>query len=269
MRFVAYYWLSTRGRDDKLADLDAQRAAADAFARSNGGEVIAEYLEIEWAHLFTWPKLSEAIANANGVQATLVVAKLDRLVRNMAFTTRLNESEIDFACCDNPTANRQTIHILAALAAEETKRISTRTREALRAAKERGVKLGSACTGHWEGREDRRREGARRGLPIAVMAAAAARRRQAEEAYGELLPRIIKLRYQDRLTLAEIARQISAEGHRTQVGLPFTATMIFRLLKRAAVAKSEPQAPLPEPPADFSDMPLFRPSHEMAGVGES
>ena len=125
----------------------------------NDGEVVAEYIEMEWGKRPAWPKLAEAIAHAQEVQGTLVVAKLDRLVRNRAFTGSLDKSGVDFVCCDNPLANPATIHILAAVADDETKRISAHTKAGLIAAKERGVKLGSAREGHWEGREDRRREG--------------------------------------------------------------------------------------------------------------
>jgi hypothetical protein len=79
----------------------------------------------------------------------LVVDKLDRLARNMAFTATLMESGVEFACCDNPHADRPTIHILAAVAEDEASRISERTKAALQAAKTRGVSLGSAREGHW------------------------------------------------------------------------------------------------------------------------
>ena len=103
------------------------------------------------------------------------MAKLDRLARNMAFTATLMESGIDFVCCDNPTANRLTIHILAAVAEDEARCISERTKAALQASRARGVKLGSARKGHWNGCEARRLEGARKGLPMAVRAATQAR----------------------------------------------------------------------------------------------
>ena len=89
------------------------------------------------------PELAKALAHCRRAKATLVVAKLDRLARNVTFTSALMESGVDFVCCDNPSANRLTIH----------------TKAALSAAKARGVKLGSARPGHWDGREDRRLAG--------------------------------------------------------------------------------------------------------------
>jgi len=269
MRLVAYYWLSTKRQGDASTDLDAQRAAAKSFAQLNDGEVIAEHIEVEWGKQSAWPKLAEAIAHAKDVQGSLLIAKLDRLVRNVAFTASLKESGIDFVCCDNPNANRLTIHILAALATDETKRTSVRTKAALNAAKERGVKLGSAREGHWEGREEQRRAGARKGLPMAVKAAAEARMAKAREAYSGLLPSIVEMRDKERLTLAEIAQRINAEGHKTRAGLPFSATMITRLLKRAGATEPRPTAPLPEPPADFCNLPLFRQCHDTAGAEET
>lgn len=258
MSLVAYYWVSSKQQCESAQGLEAQRAAVESFARHNGGEVIAEYIETVRGRLSYWPKLGEAITHTKAVEGTLVVAKLDRLARNATFTAKLKESGIDFVCCDNPNANKQTIHILAALAGDEKRRISGRIKAALQAAKAQGVKLGSAREGHWNGRESRRREGARIGLPMAVKAAAEARMIQALDAYSVLLPRIVKMREEERLTLSEIAKRINAEGHQTRAGLPFTATMIIRLLKRAGALKPPPKAPPPEPPADFSDLPLFR-----------
>ena len=233
MKIVAYYRVSTKRQGDSGLGLDAQRVAVETFARLNAGEVVGEYTEIETGKRSDRPKLAEAVAHVKGAKGTLVVAKLDRLARNMVFTATLMESGIDFVCCDNPNANRLTVHILAAVAEDEARRISERTKAALKAAKERGIKLGSARVGHWDGREDRRLTGSHNGLPMAVKAATEARMVKTMDAYSFLVPRIIKMRNEDRLTLNDIAKRINAEGHQTTAGLPFTPTMVFRLLKRA------------------------------------
>jgi DNA invertase Pin-like site-specific DNA recombinase len=123
------------------------------------------------------PELANAVAHCGRAKATLVVAKLARLARNVAFTSALMESKVDFVWSDNPHANKLTIHILAAVTVHEGEATSQRTKAALATAKARGVKLGSAPPGHWDGREDRRlasakavktavREGPSGGLPM-------------------------------------------------------------------------------------------------------
>ena len=266
MRCVAYYWAAFGRRDEAKLDMPAQRAAVERFVAANNGSIVAEYVELLRDRRRSWPKLDEAIAHAKELAATLVIGKLDRLVRNADFTAKLKEAGVDFVCCDNQHVSPKTIQVIAAVADEESKRISTNMKTALSVAKERGVKLGSARAGHWEGREDRRREGIRIGQPRAAKAAAEARVLKAISAYSFLMPRIIKMRDEECLTLAEIANRINAEGHKTSAGLPFTATMVIRLLKRAGALKPQPVATPPEPPGDFSDLPLFRLCPDTAGT---
>ena len=256
MKVVVYYLVE--GKSENESELNAQRVDAAAFLRENGGEVAAEFVEVERGRQSVWPKLTEAIDRAKEIQGTLLIAKLAHLVRNAAVTASLRDSNVEFICCDNAVVNRETIHIMAAVAATESRRISQRTKAALQSAKVRGVKLGSAREGHWEGKEDRRRAGSRNGLPMAVKAATAARMKKADDAYRGLLSRIAKMKDEENLTLGKIAERINAEGHQTNAGLPFTATMILRLLRRADELKQRPEPP--PPPTDFSDLPLFRPA---------
>ena len=260
---VAYFWVSTNRRGEINSDLDDQRAEVGRYVAYNQGKIAAEYVEVLRGRRCDWPKLAEAVAHAKQLGARLVIAKLDRWVRNAAFTLMLHQSGVEFVCCDEHSVCRETIHLFAALADKETKRVSAQMKARLSAAKERGVKLGSARDGHWDGREDRRREGIRIGQPKAAKAAAEARMLKALNAYSSLVPRIIKMREEEGRTLAEIAEKINAEGHKTTAGLPFTATMIIRLLKRAGRLKPQPAEP---PPADFSDLPLFCQSHDSAGA---
>ena len=175
MKFVIYYMVKAKPENESGQELSAQRTTVETFVRQNGGEVAAEYVEVETVRQSTWPKLAEAIDCVKAVHGTLLITKLAHLVRNAAFTANLRDSGVEFDCIDNPNVNPQTIRVLAAVAAGETRRISERTKAALQSAKTRGVKLGSAREGHWKGREDRRREGARKGLSRAVKAAAEAR----------------------------------------------------------------------------------------------
>jgi len=263
---VAYFWVSTNRRGEVNMDLDDQRAEVARYVAYNQGKIAAEYTEVLRGRRCDWPKLAEAIAHAKQLGARLVIAKLDRWVRNAAFTLMLHQSGVEFVCCDEHSVCRETIHLFAALADKETKRVSTQMKARLSAAKQRGVKLGSARAGHWDGREDRRREGIRIGQPRAAKAAAEARMLRAMNAYSVLMPRIIKMREEEGLTLAEIAEKINAEGHKTTAGLPFRATMIVRLLKRAGTTPPKPAEP---PPADFSDLPLFCQSHDPAGAAQT
>ena len=126
--------------------LEAQQEAVQAYIRGKG-ELIAEYREVASAKRKRRPKLMEALSHCKKEKATLVVAKLDRLSRNVAFLSALMESKVDFICCDNPHATKFTIHILAAVAEFEREQISKRTKDALAAAKRRGVELGKTMKG--------------------------------------------------------------------------------------------------------------------------
>lgn len=156
-----------------------------------------------------------------------MVAKLDRLARNVAFTSALMESKVDFVCCDNPHANKLTIHILAAVAEHEAEAISQRTKAALAAAKARGVKLGSGRPGHWDGREDRRLAGTK----LAAQAAGEAHARRAAEAYADLLPIMARLREKG-WTLRQIADRLNRMGHTTRRGKAWGPPQVARVMQR-------------------------------------
>ena len=139
---VAYYRVSTQRQGESGLGVEAQEAAV--LQHVNGhGVLLAGYREIESGRKKNRPELAKAIAHAKRSKATLVIAKLDRLARNVAFVSTLMEAGIEFVCCDNPTANPLTIHILAAVAEAEAKAISQRTKDALRAYRERGGVLGA------------------------------------------------------------------------------------------------------------------------------
>ncbi len=103
---------------------------------------IAQYVEVESGKRADRPELQQALDHAKQARATLLIAKLDRLSRNVAFIYRLLESGVELLCCDMPQANRLTLHILAAVAEHERQMISERTKAALAAAKEASGSLG-------------------------------------------------------------------------------------------------------------------------------
>ncbi|MEO1164435.1 MAG: recombinase family protein [Chloroflexota bacterium] len=141
MEFIAYYRVSTDKQGISGLGLDAQRYAVAAFVQGRG-TLLAEVTEIESAGKAR-PQLDHALQLCRNHKATLLIARLDRLARNVAFISNLLESNVAFQAVDMPEANRLTIHILAAVAEHEREIISTRTKNALAAAKARGIKLGN------------------------------------------------------------------------------------------------------------------------------
>ena len=140
--FVAYYRVSTARQGRSGLGLEAQRRAVTDFLNGGSWELLAEFVEVESGKADDRPQLEQALVTCELSGATLVVAKLDRLSRNLAFLAKLQDSGARFVAADMPEANDLTIHIMAAVAQAERKAISTRTREALAAAKARGVRLG-------------------------------------------------------------------------------------------------------------------------------
>lgn len=142
MKAIAYYRVSTDRQGKSGLGLEAQQEAVNLFADRQGYQVTAHYTEIESGKKNKRPQLLAALAQCKKEKATLIIAKLDRLGRNVAFIANLMESGVQFKAVDNPHANELMIHLLAAFAQHERKQISTRTKDALQAAIRRGVQLG-------------------------------------------------------------------------------------------------------------------------------
>jgi len=143
-KFVAYYRVSTASQGESGLGLEAQRIAVQTYLATNPtAELVAEFTEIESGKKKNRPELSEAVKLCKRHKATLVIAKLDRLARNVHFVSGLMETNVNFVACDNPHANRLMVHMLAAFAEHEREMISQRTKDGLAAAKARGVVLGA------------------------------------------------------------------------------------------------------------------------------
>lgn len=140
---IGYVRVSTDRQGVSGLGLDAQREAIAAYARQTGARIIRLYEEVESGRRVNRPQLAAALGAARKAKATLVIARLDRLARNVAFVSQIMDAGVEFVACDNPHATRLTLHILAAVAEHEAMMISARTRAALKAAKARGVSLGS------------------------------------------------------------------------------------------------------------------------------
>ena len=229
-KIIAYYRVSTAKQGKSGLGLEGQQAAVAAFVAQRGCETLAVYQEVESGKNSDRPELAKAVAHAKRSKATLIVAKLDRLARNVAFLSRLMESGVDFIAIDLEHANRLTIHILAAVAEGEAKAISDRTKVALAAAKARGVQLGSARPGHWDGREDARLRGAQKG----AIAATAVRQAKAAEAYVDLVPMMQELQASGK-SLRAIADALNADGHTTRRGAEWNQVQVKRVLDRVGI----------------------------------
>lgn len=226
-KIVAYYRVSTKWQGASGLGLDGQRESVQKYIASVGGVLLAEFTEVESGRVKSRPSLELAMKLARQARAVLCVAKLDRLARNVAFIATIMESKLDFVACDFPAASKLTLHILAAVAEHEVDMISDRIKAALKAAKIRGKKLGSNRPGHWDGKEDRRAAGAKKGAAIS----AAARLNQSREDYIDLIPMMVSQR-QSGATLQAIADTINQTGRSTAHGGRWQSITVLRLLKR-------------------------------------
>src|ERR1700737_831783 len=142
-KFVAYYRVSTDRQGKSGLGLEAQREAVMQYLNGGPWTLVGEFTEVESGKRADRPELEKALAACKKQKARLVIAKLDRLSRNLAFIAALMESGVEFVAVDNPHMNKLTIHILAAVAEHEREMISERTKAALQAAKARGKVLGN------------------------------------------------------------------------------------------------------------------------------
>lgn len=231
MILIAYYRVSTQRQAGSGLGLAAQQTAVHSFADSQNAQIIAQFTEVETGRDSRRPQLAAAIRQAKALGATLVIAKLDRLARSVSFVASLMDSGVEFVCCDNPNANRLTIHILAAVAEDECRRISARTREALAAARARGVKLGAASPN-----SPFVRNGAERGWRAASQRSAEVRAERLAAHYNAIVPDMQARRAAGE-TFEAIAGWLNSEGHRTTRGRSFTATTVMRALRRGGDTK--------------------------------
>ena len=143
---VAYLRVSTDKQGKSGLGLEAQREAVARYVAANGVDLIGEHIEVETGKganaLSKRPELVAALATAKREKAGLIIAKLDRLARNVHFISGLMETGVEFAVADMPNADRFQLHLFAALAEKEAEVISQRTKAALAAAKDRGTELG-------------------------------------------------------------------------------------------------------------------------------
>jgi DNA invertase Pin-like site-specific DNA recombinase len=207
-KFVSYYRVST-GRQG--LGLEAQQAAVRNYLDGGACQLVGEFTEIESGHKIERPQLAKALALCKKYKATLLIARLDRLARNVHFISGLMESKVKFVACDMPKATPFMLHIYAAAAQEEARAISARTKAALQAAKARGVRLG--------------RNGAERLAP-ANKAAAVERAKNLHPVLADLIASGASLR--------QMAAELTTRGIGTPRGGRWHPTTVGRLLSRLA-----------------------------------
>ena len=214
--YVAYYRVSTDEQERSGLGLDAQRKAVIDFINGGAANLIAEFTEIESGKRNDRPQLAEALKLCRKEKAVLVIAKLDRLARNVAFISNLMESGVDFQAVDMPDANRLTVHILAAVAEHEREMISQRTKAALQAAKARGVKLGSPDPG----------KGSRAGVT--------AHKAKADRFAANVVPIIREIEASGVTSNLGIAKALNARGIPTARGGQWYDSTVKNVLNRSA-----------------------------------
>jgi DNA invertase Pin-like site-specific DNA recombinase len=183
----------------------------------NGGtwSLVAQFTEIESGKRNNRPELEKALAVCKRQKAKLVIAKLDRLSRNLAFIATLMDSGVEFVAVDNPHANKLTVHILAAVAQHEREMIAQRRKEALLAAKARGVVLGNPS------------------LATVRDRAVASLKDEADRFARNVAPIIREIQSSGVASHRGIARSLNARGVATARGGKWTAVQVGGVLRRA------------------------------------
>ena len=221
-RFTAYYRVSTAKQGRSGLGLAAQRETVLGYV-GGADNLTAEFTEVESGRKSDRPQLAAALRHCRATGAVLVVAKLDRLARDVAFLSNLMNSGVEFVAVDFPEANRLTLHIMAAVAEYEARITSERTRAALQAAKARGQRLGNP-----HGADALRR--ADRGNAAAVQAVQA----QAQDRAATLHDMVQDIQAGGVTSLAGIAAELTQRGARTARGGLWHASSVKRLLTRLA-----------------------------------
>lgn len=213
--YVAYLRVSTNKQGIDGLGIAAQEQAIKAY----NGNVIATFVEVESGRRKDRPELIKALAQCKLTGSTLIVAKLDRLARNVYFISSLMESKVDFVACDFPEASPLTLHIMSAVAEHEAKAISARTKVALAEAKKRGVKLGNP---------NLTAEGRIKGNEAGIKTI----KQVADDFSAKVRPVIEALQGQGK-SLRKIAEELDQLGVQTARGGKWTPTAVRNALARA------------------------------------
>ena len=214
-KWVAYYRVSTDRQGDSGLGLDAQRKLVADYLNGGSWTLSAEFTEVESGKRSDRPQLTAALAMCKRLRAKLVVAKLDRLSRNVGFISALMDSGVEFVAADMPHANKMTLQVIAVFAEYERDLISERTRRALAQAKERGTVLGGP----------KRLEASALG--------AAANKANAERFAANVIPIIREIQASGVTTLRGVAKALNARGVQSARGVPWSPVAVSNILKRS------------------------------------
>jgi DNA invertase Pin-like site-specific DNA recombinase len=235
-KFVSYLRVSTDKQGRSGLGLEAQRAAVASYLNGGQWKLVKEYVEVESGKNDKRPQLQKALHHAKVTGATLVIAKLDRLSRNVAFIDNLQESEVPFVCADMPEANQTMISFMAVMAKHERQATSDRTRRALQAVKmlEAIPAMAKARRnadkkplGNPNGARALRRAGKGNAAAIAAIKAKADRHAQ------DILPIVDDIRASGVSTLLGIAAELNARGILTARKGQWYPTSVRNLLARS------------------------------------
>ena len=218
-KYIAYYRVSTQKQS---LGLEVQRTSVINYLASTNGKLISEFSERESGKNDNRIELFKAIDECKRTNSILIIAKLDRLSRNVAFVFTLKESNIEFVACDLPTFNTLTLAVFCGLAQQERELISQRTKLALSELKNRGVKLGrpNACFSD----EDRKKAA----LANSIIADNNENNKRAKLMVEALL------KVTSNKTI--IANKLNESGFKTARGKEFTSIQVIRLIRRYNLA---------------------------------
>lgn len=225
-KFVSYLRVSTAKQGISGLGLEAQRAAVAGYLNGGDWKLVQELVEVESGKHNDRPALANALRLCRKHRATLVIAKLDRLARNVHFISGLMESGVDFIAVDMPQANRFVVHIMAAVAEQEAEAISKRTKAALAAAKARGKKLGG------------RRVSRERFAQITAAASQAHMKRSAS-ARAEVMPAIARIHAAGATSLRQIAAELNALEIPARRGGEWSAVQVLRVIGNSSSMRAE------------------------------
>ena len=220
-RFVVYYRVSTDKQGKSGLGLEAQKVTVMNYLNGGNHEVLGEYTEVESGGKDDRPELEKAIRDCRLKDARLIVAKLDRLSRDLGFITTLQKAGVRFTVAEMPDATELTIHIYAAMAQHERKLISQRTKDALARVKANGKQLGNPCLQRGE-----RVPGS--GFPAHVHEV----RTKKADAFALEIQGVIRELCGDKGSLREIAACLNRADYRTARGGLWHSTSVKRILER-------------------------------------